>query len=655
MSNHQSEILSAVNEDKWLLSKSEYTKTLSLLQKIICSLCLIDKEKEAQSLISKYYGHIVIRFIAINRVRLNSGKTPGADGIKLVSDNDKCTMLRLTNLSNFNKVPPMEVLKVEIPKKDGKMRQLGICSTYDRVLQTCAVLLLDPFYEAKFNPNMYGFRCGRTTLNAVASLKSTLERGDTHRLGVILVDIEKCFDKISHESIFKYLKLPRIMKPHLERWLSPKIRGVNGKNYGYQITGISQGSVISPLICNVIINELVYKKIPNTSKLELFKDLPATGRFVTRKNEKTVQRNIYRKVIAYADDLAITTTNKDELETIYKKLVEQLKEANLKISDSKSIFIRHDKNKEKFDYLGFTFLYVSVNKIRPGGIITRADDVTKRRNTSTNLGTYLVYPNSKGFGEIKSKCKDAIRKLRRWDVMSVFNLVNLILRGYSDYYCWSNGYNRLKSLEGQMVMYLKRYLIKKFKKRGIIKPVWVAQNFLVCKQSEESDVNFIYRGKPSQVKSPYNLKWHPHVILPDTLDNRKRDKKVLFLVLPTKVNKILPIKTCILPVKIRNNPYYLDSDIYSSFWADIKKKRLSNQNYYDILYIRQKGICAKCRLPLTDSPIKQEDWNKLEIHHVESIAKTFKKGGIHHKRANYIFNLQLLHIECHTEITRTKP
>jgi hypothetical protein len=178
---------------------------------------------------------------------------------------------------------------------------------------------------------------------------------------------------------------------------------------------------------------------------------------------------------------------------------------------------------------------------------------------------------------------------------------------------------------------------------------------LVCKQSEESDVNFIYRGKPSQVKSPYNLRWHPHVILPDTLDNRKRDKKVLFLVLPTKVNKILPIKTCILPVKIRNNPYYLDSDIYSSFWADIKKKRLSNQNYYDILYIRQKGICAKCRLPLTDSPIKQEDWNKLEIHHVESIAKTFKKSGIHHKRANYSFNLQLLHIECHTEITRTKP
>jgi hypothetical protein len=55
-------------------------------------------------------------------------------------------------------------------------------------------------------------------------------------------------------------------------------------------------------------------------------------------------------------------------------------------------------------------------------------------------------------------------------------------------------------------MYLKRHLIKKFKKRGVIKPVWVVENFLVCKQSEESDVNFIYRGKPPKVKSPYNLK-----------------------------------------------------------------------------------------------------------------------------------------------------
>jgi hypothetical protein len=171
---------------------------------------------------------------------------------------------------------------------------------------------------------------------------------------------------------------------------------------------------LGPLICNVIINELVYKTLPDSSKLELFSRLPVTNRFTTRKGVKNVQRNVYRKIIAYADDLIITTTNKDELNAIFAKLSEQFSEANLKLSESKSVFITHDKEKEKFDYLGFTFLYVSNRKIRPGGIITRSDDVTVRKYLSTtNLGTYLVYPNSKGFSEIKSKCKEAVKKLTR--------------------------------------------------------------------------------------------------------------------------------------------------------------------------------------------------------------------------------------------------
>ena len=97
------------------------------------------------------------------------------------------------------------------------MRGLGISSVHDRVLQTCVVFLLDPFYEARFHPVMYGFRRGRTTLNAVGHLKNILERADTHRLGVLLVDIEKCFDKISHDSIYKYFIVPKDVKPMLQR------------------------------------------------------------------------------------------------------------------------------------------------------------------------------------------------------------------------------------------------------------------------------------------------------------------------------------------------------------------------------------------------------------------------------------------------------
>jgi hypothetical protein len=207
---------------------------------------------------------------------------------------------------------------------------------------------------------------------------------------------------------------------------------------GTQTEGIAQGSVLGPLICNVIINELVYKvsvksKAASQLKLMLFDHLPVTGRLKTRKNE-VKQRNIHRNVITYADDITITTTNKDELKSIYEALSKQLEGANLKISEEKTSFITHKNDKEKFDYLGFTFLFVSKRRLRPGGILTRADDVYTRKNLSTNLGTYLVYPNSKGFDNIKQKIKDIIKKLLHRSEISVFNEVNSVLRGYSNYY-----------------------------------------------------------------------------------------------------------------------------------------------------------------------------------------------------------------------------
>jgi len=192
-------------------------QTLALLQKIICSFSLVNKDEKAIFLISEYYGHIVTRYLAINQLKLNSGETFGTYGKILRSDDDKYLILKETKLRYFKKALPMEVFKIEIPKKDSRIRQLSISSICDRVLQTCAVFLLDPFFEAKLHPDIYGFRCGRSTLNAVALLKSVLRRDDTHRLGVLLVDIEKCFDTISHDCIYKYFKLPTIIKLYLDR------------------------------------------------------------------------------------------------------------------------------------------------------------------------------------------------------------------------------------------------------------------------------------------------------------------------------------------------------------------------------------------------------------------------------------------------------
>jgi hypothetical protein len=173
---------------------------------------------------------------------------------------------------------------------------------------------------------------------------------------------------------------------------------------------------------------------PNAEpKLMLFENLPVTGRFKTGKNE-TKQRNIERNVITYADDITITSTNKEELKCIQESLSRLLKGANLSISEKKTSFITHENEKVKFDYLGFTFLYTPKRRIRPGGLLTRSDDIYIRKNRPTNQGTYLVYPNSKGFQNIKEKMKDIIKKLQHMSEISVFNEVNSVLRGYSNYY-----------------------------------------------------------------------------------------------------------------------------------------------------------------------------------------------------------------------------
>ena len=148
----------------------------------------------------------------------------------------------------------MEVRYVEIPKPNGKVRGLGISNIIDRVLQSQAHLLLDPFYESRFPEHMYGFRRGRNAINAIGAVKRSFETADSETLGAISLDILKCFDRINHSAIIEHFRVPCNLKSLLRRWLTPMIRDDEGKKLGVQTRGIAQGSVIGPLVCNVILN-----------------------------------------------------------------------------------------------------------------------------------------------------------------------------------------------------------------------------------------------------------------------------------------------------------------------------------------------------------------------------------------------------------------
>jgi len=160
-------------------------------------------------LISKTGHSAIVRFIAINKVASNSGDTPGKDKKVLISQEDKINMFKVTNFFKFNEHKQTDILKIGIPKKNGKMRYIGIANTKDRVLQTQLCLLLDPYYEAQFSEDMYGFRKGRNCLQVVALLNKIISITDKDRLGLALLDIKTCFDTIPHDQVLAEFQIPK--------------------------------------------------------------------------------------------------------------------------------------------------------------------------------------------------------------------------------------------------------------------------------------------------------------------------------------------------------------------------------------------------------------------------------------------------------------
>jgi RNA-directed DNA polymerase len=605
---------------------------LTTLQKEICTLSLTNQKEAAMKLVEKYTFSIAVRFVAIRKIRTQSGSVPGVDNYTLLSDSECLHMLKLSGWKNRFKWPQCEVKQVEIPKGS---RKLGIGSTLDRVLQAAFHSLMDPYFEAEFPADMYGFRKGRDALQAVGLLKHITEQSRGNDLGILLLDIVKCFDSINHQYIMNVFDHPSSLNFLITRWLKPHIRSQDGKLIERKQCGVAQGSIIGPLICNVILMRLLHGKKQNNKRPQIFDSFKQT-RMV-----KDKQRNIYRHLIYYADDIAVTTNFPDELELLFKKILSELCRAGLTLSTEKSSLIdlrHHDIKRLEFDYLGFHFLYVPTTKLRKGGIITRKDDITTRKNSS-NYGTFLVYVSDKNFRKVKKKCAEIIKKVTRISVLEAINEINPVLRGHAQYFAWSNSFNRLKTLEGLIFKVFRKYILRKFKNEGKNSPVWVAHKFFICGK------------KSSHPVSPYALTWHLHVKLPKNDSNIKRFKSYLFQVLPSKAYKISPIKLAALLKNLRSLPYYTEPTAFIDQQTARMAKRQNNASFKDSLLIKQKGLCVFCKLPLMDNSLALNDeigqnQEPLEIHHSGNKSEKVRK------KLDSTKNLELLHKSCHAAITR---
>ena len=274
------------------------------------------------------------KMLAIRQVtQQNPGKhTPGVDGV--VIDTPKARIQLFQDGLHLKGYRPKPVRRVHIPKANGKTRPLGIPTIKDRVMQAIVKFALEPEWESRFETNSYGFRPGRSTMDAITAIHSTLSHKGSSQW-VLDADISGCFDNISHNALLN--RLPVFTKI-IHRWLKAGVVELGRKSDS--LAGTPQGGIISSLLANVALDGLE----------RLFGAENARGNPVAPAQRKGLNRGL--SVVRYADDFVVTAPSKEVLEDYVRpKLTDFLRQRGLELSEAKTRIVHID---EGFDFLGFT-------------------------------------------------------------------------------------------------------------------------------------------------------------------------------------------------------------------------------------------------------------------------------------------------------------
>ena len=192
---------------------------------------------------------------ALRQVIANKGSA-GVDGLKTIELEDNFRQQKaqlLLDIKECNYLP-QAILGVEIPKSNGKTRLLGIPTVTDRLLQQAVSQALMGKYEQDFSPNSYGFRPNKNARQAVGKAREYIHEGFTY---IIDIDLKNFFDEVDHclllNLLYQKVKCPITLRL-IRKWLRVPIL-INGKLVKRR-KGVPQGSPLSPLLSNILLNEL---------------------------------------------------------------------------------------------------------------------------------------------------------------------------------------------------------------------------------------------------------------------------------------------------------------------------------------------------------------------------------------------------------------
>lgn len=355
--------------------------------------------------------------LAYRNIKRNKGsETAGTDklNIKYIENMPKEEFLSRikSKLANYH---PKSVRRVEIPKPNGKKRPLGIPCIEDRIIQQCIKQILEPICEAKFHKHSYGFRPNRATSHAIARSTYLISRCKMHY--VVDIDIKGFFDNVNHSKLIKQMWSLGIQDKNLicviKKILKSEIEGI-----GIPTKGTPQGGIISPLLSNIVLNELDWWLSNQWETFETKKNYSIDR---TKENKGIDHSHKYRALrnsnlkefyfVRYADDFKIFCKDYNTALKIFKATTKWLEERlGLEISEEKSKITNLRKNNSEF--LGFKFRVVPKNK----GYVCRSEVSDKAKS------------------KIKNNLKKQIKIIQRSEDKKEIVKLNAMIMGMHNYY-----------------------------------------------------------------------------------------------------------------------------------------------------------------------------------------------------------------------------
>lgn len=339
------------------------------------------KVKALQPLLTHSYNG---KALAVKRVTENQGKrTPGVDGETWQTPEKKAGAISTLKQRGYH---PQPLRRIHIPKKNGKMRPLGIPCMKDRAMQALYLLALDPVAETLADPNSYGFRSGRSPADAIDQCFKILNNAQSAQW-MLEGDIKACFDQISHQWLLTHIPMEKSM---LGKWLKA---GYMEKHVLHLTeAGTPQGGICSPVLANLTLDGL---------ERRLTEIYPKTN-----KKRRTAKVNFVR----FADDFIITGNCKEVLEQEIKPLVENfMKERGLTLSPEKTLITHIEE--------GFDFLGQNIRKYQQG----------KQQKL-------LITPSKKNVQTFLEKIRETIKANKSASAGTLILQLNPMIRGWANYH-----------------------------------------------------------------------------------------------------------------------------------------------------------------------------------------------------------------------------